>query len=108
MNLEASALLHLYKELLKGSNKFTIITYDPQYGDLQRGFTFESVEELYHWVRITTWFKQDTKTETKQVNVVPAKVMFDYLRLAISSACYIEIYEQGEELTYVYGEQEKH
>ena len=108
MNFEANTLLHLYKELLKSSSKFTVATYDPQYGDLQRGFIFEPVEELYHWVKITNWFKQDSKTEIKQVNIVPAKVMFDYLRLAVSSACYVEIYEEGTELTYVYGEQEKH
>ena len=108
MNFEANTLLHFYKELLKGSNKFTVITYDPQYGDLQRGFVFEAMEEPYHWARITSWFKQDSKSETKQVNVVPAKVMFDYLRLAVSSACCVEVYEEGTELTYVYGEQEKY
>ena len=107
MQYEANEIMWLYKELLKNGSKFTIITCDPQFGDLERGFTFEPVEEPYHWARITSWFKQDSKSETKQVNVVPAKVLLDYLKLAISSACCVEIYEQGEELTYIYGRQEK-
>ena len=108
MKYEATELLWLYKELLKNGNKFTVITYDPQFGDLKRGFTFEAIEEPYHWVQVTSWFKQDSKTESKQISVVPAKVLFDYLRLAVTSAVCVEIYEQGEELTYVYGEPEKH
>ena len=108
MKYETSELKWLFKELLKTSSKFTVITYDPQFGDLQRGFTFEATSEPYHWVKITTWFKQDSKSETKQINVVPAKVLFDYLRLAVSSACCVEVYEEGQELTYVYGEQQKY
>ena len=108
MKYEASELLSIYRELLKSNTKYTIITYDPQFGDLQRGFQFERVVEPYNWARVTAWFKQDSKAESKQVNVVPAKVLFDYLRLAVVSACCIEIYKEGEELTYVYGEQEKH
>lgn len=108
MKYEATELLWLYKELLKNGSKFTVVTIDPQYGDLKRGFTFEAISEPYHWVQVTAWFKQDAKSENNQINVVPAKVMFDYLRLAISSAVCVEVYEVGEELTYVYGEQEKH
>jgi hypothetical protein len=107
MKYESSELLSLYKELLKGG-KYTVITTDPQYGDLQRGFTFEPVSKPYHWAKVTAWFKQDTRNESKQSTIVPAKVLFDYLRLAITSACYVEIYETGEELTYVYGKQEKY
>ena len=107
MKYESSELLSLYKELLKGG-KYTVITIDPQYGDLKRGFTFEAVEEPYHWAKVTTWFKQDERNETKQTHIVHAKILFDYLRLAITSACCVEIYETGEELTYVYGKQEKY
>ena len=108
MKYETNELMWLYKELLKTGSKFTVIAYDPQFGDLQRGFTFEPVEEPYHWAKITTWFKQDSRNETKQVNVVPAKVLLDYLKLAINSAVCVEIYETGEELTYIYGRQEKY
>jgi hypothetical protein len=107
MKYEATELLYLFKNLLKGSAKFTVITYDPQFGDLNRGFEFEPVVEPYHWARVTAWFKNGN-TETKQISIVPAKVLFDYLRLAISSAEYVEVYEEGEELTYVYGEQHKY
>lgn len=108
MRYESSELLSIYRELLKSKSKYTVITYDPQFGDLERGFQFERIVEPYHWARVTSWFKQDNRNETKQVNVVPAKVLLDYLKLAISSACYVEIYEEGEELSYIYGEQIKH
>lgn len=108
MQYEASELSSLYKELLKNDSKFIVRTYDPQCGDLQRGFIFEAIKEPYHWVKITAWFKQDSKTENKQINIVPAKVLFDYLKLAVTSACCVEVYAVGEELTYIYGRQEKH
>lgn len=107
MQYEPSELLSLYRKLLKGG-KYTVITYDPQYGDLQRGFIFEPVGEPYHWAKVTSWFKQDDRNENKQVTIVPAKVLIDYLRLAVVSARYIEIYETGEELTYTYGKPEKY
>ena len=108
MQYETNELMWLYKGLLANNSKFTVITYDPQFGDLERGFTFERVVEPYHWAKVTAWFKQDSKAESKQVNIVPAKVLLDYLKLAISSACCVEVYEEGEELTYIYGRQEKH
>lgn len=108
MNIDRVELKKLFQALLQGKGHFTVITYDPQFGDLERGFTFEAVPTSNHKAKVTAWFKQDIDFETKQVNTVPAMVLFTYLQLAITSACYVEVYEEGEELSYVYGEQEKH
>jgi hypothetical protein len=108
MNFDKNELKKLFQNLLQGRGHFTIITYDPQFGDLERGFTFEAVPTSNHKARVTAWFKQDVNSETKQISTVPGIVLFNYMQLAIASACCIEIYEEGEELSYVYGEQIKH
>lgn len=105
MNFDKNELKKLFQNLLQASH-FTVITYDTQFGDLQRGFTFEAVPFSNHQAKVTAWFKQDVNSETKQISVVPAMVLLNYLKLAITSASCVEIYKEGEELTYVYGEHE--
>lgn len=108
MDFNKSELKNLFQTLLQGKDHFTVITHDIQFGDLERGFIFEAVPTSNHKAKVTAWFKQDIDSETKQVNTVPAMVLFTYLQLAITSACYVEVYEEGEEVSYVYGEQIKH